>query len=281
MPWYTVLERKVLGYGQSRKGPAKVGPLGLLQPLGDALKLLSKGGWWGGSAVLELVVLWCPLVLFLCVLFSWGLYPCWLGGVYYTPLSFLVFLVFMGLSVFPVTVGGWGSGSKYSVLGGARSAAQSVSFEVVFMSVIFLPFLVWGGFSLGDWFGWGWWVSGVCLVLMFVLFICETNRAPLDFAEGESELVSGFNVEFSGFPFALLFLGEYGAMLWGGVMISLVGWGGGAASLVIGTASLSLGFLLLRVAYPRYRYDLLMVWGWGVGLLVAAGVWFLVGVVVC
>merc|ERR1712212_142283 len=209
--FFTLLERKFLAYLMLREGPNKPSFLGIIVPFADALKLLTK-----------LIVLpsQCSsgLIVFACLLGF--LIPCSLWLFAQPPSSFLSFnycllsiLCWISLSVHSVLSAGWGSNSKYRILGGIRSIAQCVSYEVC-LSLILLCFCLFSGFVLFSPSGWVFFLVFLHLVLLlFVIVLAETNRSPFDFAEGESELVSGFNVEYSGSGFVLLFLAEYLSIL--------------------------------------------------------------------
>nr|AKN10628.1 NADH dehydrogenase subunit 1 [Seison sp. MS-2015] len=261
--FFTLLERKFLSYAQLRKGPNKVSFIGLLQPFGDALKLLSN----------EFLMLYysnkfsfnaAPTLGMFLMLIFWFSFPIFSGLSVFLNSGLFVLLV-SGLGVYVIFVCGWSSNSKYSMFGMVRAVAQSISYEVV-MGVFMLSFLlVLGSYSVSSVlrysfvFCLGGLIILVCL-LWVVVCIAECNRSPFDFAEGESELVSGFNVEFSSSVFALLFLAEYGNILF---LSALTGFilGFSVLSFVYFIAVM-LVFLWVRGAYPRFRYDLLMGVAW-------------------
>ena len=259
--FFTLLERKILSYSQNRKGPKKVGFTGVIQPITDALKLLLKCfGKLFNVKLLEFYIF--PLIaLFLMISFWLIFFPSF--SLYNANLGVIFIFVLLSLRVFPVLGRGWSSNRKYSMLGSLRGAVQRVSYEVVLaFSLIFLLFFfkkkrfyLKNSYFLGVFFFY--------LVFMwFIIILCETNRAPFDFAEGERELVSGFNTEYGSFPFAFLFLAEYGVILFLSIFSRVYflsnllgvffGWG------------LAVSFLWARTSFPRFRYDLLMSFCWSV-----------------
>nr|QXJ42316.1 NADH dehydrogenase subunit 1 [Sepiadariidae sp. GS-2020] len=269
--FFTLLERKGLGYFQLRKGPNKVGLMGLPQPLADAIKLFSKE-LIKPTLVNVFPFLICPFMSLFLGLILWVLYNnyfvCNMGG-----LSVLMFLCISGLGVYSVMGAGWFSNSKYALLGSVRAVAQSISYEVS-MSLILLSCLIFvGGLSLTvlmkyQSFVWLFIVNFFMMLMWFVSCVAETHRAPFDFAEGESELVSGFNVEYGGVGFAVLFMAEYSNILFMSVLVVSLFFGG---VLFIGLYGGVLCFLVsvvawlfiwVRASYPRYRYDLLMYLIW-------------------
>nr|QIJ59985.1 NADH dehydrogenase subunit 1 [Agrypnus sp. YD-2019] len=263
----TLLERKVLGYIQIRKGPNKVGFMGIPQPFSDAIKLFSKeqtnpimSNFWSYyfSPVFNLFL---ALTLWMCTPFF--------SGLMHFSLGMLFFLCVSSLGVYTIMIAGWSSNSNYSLLGGLRCVAQTISYEVS-LALILLSFLVLiSGLSIFDlvwyqeyvWFG----VLGLPLALVwFVSSLAETNRTPFDFAEGESELVSGFNIEYSSGGFALIFLAEYSNILFMSMMFSLLFLGGDLMSLAFFFKLVFISFLFIwvRGTLPRYRYDKLMYLAW-------------------
>nr|AKC35097.1 NADH dehydrogenase subunit 1 [Sepioteuthis lessoniana] len=269
--FFTLLERKGLGYFQLRKGPNKVGLMGLPQPLADAVKLFTKE-LVKPTLVNVFPFLICPCMSLFLALVLWIIYSnyfvCSMGG-----LSMLLFLCVSSLGVYSVMGAGWFSNSKYALLGSVRAVAQSISYEVSMSLILMSCLLLVGSMSLSmimkyQFFVWVGFVNFFMMLMWFVSCVAETHRAPFDFAEGESELVSGFNTEYGGVGFALLFMAEYGNILFmsvlviglffGGV-IYLGMWGMGLCVLVSLVAWL---FIWVRASYPRYRYDLLMYLIW-------------------
>nr|YP_009680573.1 NADH dehydrogenase subunit 1 [Ophioplocus japonicus]QDH07347.1 NADH dehydrogenase subunit 1 [Ophioplocus japonicus] len=283
----TLLERKVLGYMQFRKGPNLVGPLGILQPIADGLKLFIKESFKPSSAT-PLLFFLSPLVFFFIALFLWSVVPLFSSGLNVS-LSLLFIITFSSLSVYSVLSAGWSSNSKYALLGAVRGVAQAISYEVSF-GLILLPIVIfvggWGLVFFGEAQGCGVWLVIPCFplfVMWFISSLAETNRAPFDLAEGESELVSGYNVEYSGAPFALFFIGEYANIILINLLSVLLFFGGGVSFfgffsflLCVDFKSLFLvfSFLWVRGSFPRVRYDQLMMLMWkgflpfSIGLLV-------------
>nr|ALO77428.1 NADH deshydrogenase subunit 1 [Attagenus hottentotus] len=263
----TLLERKVLGYIQIRKGPNKVGYIGILQPFSDAIKLFTKEqvnpfmsnyNFYYFSPIMNLFF---ALSLWLCLPFF----------SYFFSFSFgiLFFLCCSSLGVYTIMVAGWSSNSNYSLLGGLRSVAQTISYEVslalILMSFLFLIL----GLNLYDFFVYqeNIWFFFLCFPLCFMWLVsglAETNRTPFDFAEGESELVSGFNVEYSSGGFALIFLAEYSNILFMGMMSCLLFLGGNLISFwfYFKLVFISFFWLWARGTLPRFRYDKLMYLAW-------------------
>lgn len=210
--FFTLFERKILRYSQSRKGPNKVRFLGLLQPIADAIKLIIKN-YGSLSFVGFFDFFFFPLWRLIMMMFFWVvMFPVVRYFSFYY--GILLIIVFLRLNVFPVLGSGWRSKRKYALLGAIRGAAQSISYEVALVfTLIFILFFILQNqnvYSFSSFLGF---LFPVVFFLWLVVIICETNRAPFDFAEGERELVSGFNVEYGSFPFALLFLAEYGMIL--------------------------------------------------------------------
>nr|UNZ93977.1 NADH dehydrogenase subunit 1 [Lepas anatifera] len=262
----TLLERKVLGYVQIRKGPNKVGIMGILQPFSDAIKLFTKEQTWSSVSNFSLYY-FCPVFMFFMALFLWVLMP-FNSGFFDLDFGFFFFLCVLSLGVYPLMIAGWSSNSKYALLGGLRGVAQTISYEVSLAMVVLCFILFTGEYSLEDFLEFQ---SPVVLFFFFyflslvwlVSCLAEMNRTPFDFAEGESELVSGFNVEYSSGSFALLFLGEYSMIiLMCSVMVSL--FFGSTLNLWYFFKSMILVFLVLwlRGTLPRYRYDKLMGLAW-------------------
>nr|AXS66090.1 NADH dehydrogenase subunit 1 [Elateroidea sp. 9 KM-2017] len=263
----TLLERKVLGYIQIRKGPNKVGIVGIPQPFGDAIKLFTKEQTvpsmsnylsYYFSPVLNLFL---SLVMWICIPFF--------SGLLYFNLGFLFFLCVSSLGVYTIMVAGWSSNSNYSLLGGLRSVAQTISYEVS-LALILISFLILN-FSLNMFdfiyiqkYIWFFFLGLPLALIFFVSMLAETNRTPFDFAEGESELVSGFNVEYSSGGFALIFLSEYSNILFMSFLFSLVFLGGDLMSWLFFFKVLfvSFFFIWVRGTLPRFRYDKLMYLAW-------------------
>nr|YP_010032722.1 NADH dehydrogenase subunit 1 [Dermestes lardarius]QOW08043.1 NADH dehydrogenase subunit 1 [Dermestes lardarius] len=263
----TLLERKVLGYIQIRKGPNKVGFMGILQPFSDAIKLFTKEQTYPLVSNFVFYFISPVLNLFL-ALFLWMSMPFFS---YFFNFSFglLFFLCCSSLGVYTIMISGWSSNSNYSLLGGIRSVAQTISYEVS-LALILLSFLfLTNSFSLFSFceFQENIWFLFLCfpLCLMWLVSgLAETNRTPFDFAEGESELVSGFNVEYSSGGFALIFLAEYSNILFMSMMSCLLFLGGDFYSFgfYLKLVFISFFWIWARGTLPRFRYDKLMYLAW-------------------
>nr|YP_009499539.1 NADH dehydrogenase subunit 1 [Aegosoma sinicum]ASL05653.1 NADH dehydrogenase subunit 1 [Aegosoma sinicum] len=263
----TLLERKVLGYIQIRKGPNKVGFIGLLQPFSDAIKLFTKEQTYPFMSNFNLYY-FSPVINLFLSLFLWLCVPFASINISFN-LSFLFFLSVSSLSVYSIMLAGWSSNSNYSLLGSLRSVAQTISYEVS-LALILLSFLfLILGFNLLDttkfqentWFLF--FLLPLCL-MWFVSSLAETNRTPFDFAEGESELVSGFNVEYSSGGFAMIFLAEYASILFMSMLCCVLFLGGDFVSWFFFFKLTFVGFIWIwvRGTLPRFRYDKLMYLAW-------------------
>nr|YP_010222523.1 NADH dehydrogenase subunit 1 [Calacta lugubris]UCC45934.1 NADH dehydrogenase subunit 1 [Calacta lugubris] len=263
----TLLERKVLGYIQLRKGPNRVGFLGLLQPFSDGLSLFFSEYVYLFSSNIYIYFA-SPVFMLVLSFFLWFLYPA-LMNVYSFNYGFLFFLCCTGAGVYGVLLSGWSSNSNYALLGGLRCVAQTISYEVS-MSFIILCFLIFVfGFNLLDFMYYqvGCWFITFSIPLFFCWMsscLAETNRSPFDFAEGESELVSGFNVEYSGGGFAFIFLSEYMNIIFMSIISIAVFMGCDLWSFIFYMKSVLLifWFIWVRGVLPRFRYDKLMYLTW-------------------
>nr|AXS64998.1 NADH dehydrogenase subunit 1 [Cerambycidae sp. 2 KM-2017] len=263
----TLLERKVLGYIQIRKGPNKVGFAGLVQPFSDAIKLFTKEQTYPYMSNFNLYYFSPVMNLFL-ALFLWMCMPFVTVNLSFN-LSILFFLSVSSLGVYTVMLAGWSSNSSYSLLGSLRSVAQTISYEVslalILLSFLFLLLSV----NLFDFMKYQEYIWFVFLLfplsLMFIVSsLAETNRTPFDFAEGESELVSGFNVEYSSGGFAMIFLAEYASILFMSMLCSMLFLGGNLVSWLffIKLGLVSFLWIWVRGTLPRFRYDKLMYLAW-------------------
>ena len=283
--YLTYAERKVIAAMQLRKGPNVVGPFGLLQPIADAIKLLFKETILPAGSN-RVVFLMAPMLTFILAMVAWAVIPVDDGwAIADINVGVLYLFAISSLGVYGVIMAGWASNSKYPFLGALRSAAQMVSYEVSMGFVLITVILCVGSMRLNDivmaqqglWFA-------VPLLPMFVIFfvsvLAETNRAPFDLPEGESELVGGYFTEYSAMPFALFFLGEYANMILMSGMVTIFFLGGWLPIVDLppfnwipgpiwfaGKVALVLFFFLwVRATFPRYRYDQLMRLGWKVFL---------------
>nr|AVN68277.1 NADH dehydrogenase subunit 1 [Tryonicus parvus] len=263
----TLLERKVLGYIHVRKGPNKVGVMGIFQPFSDAIKLFSKEQSFPYLSN-YLSYYFAPVFSLFLSLLVWFVIP-YFSGMLCFELGLLFFLCCTSLGVYTVMIAGWSSNSNYALLGGLRSVAQTISYEVslglILLSFVFLV----GSYNLVDFYYFQsyLWLIFFSMPLSFVWFVsclAETNRTPFDFAEGESELVSGFNVEYSSGGFALIFLAEYASILFMGMLFTIIFLGSDIYSLLfyIKVSFISFVFIWVRGTFPRFRYDKLMYLAW-------------------
>nr|YP_009487783.1 NADH dehydrogenase subunit 1 [Anopheles arthuri]AWB98640.1 NADH dehydrogenase subunit 1 [Anopheles arthuri] len=263
----TLLERKVLGYIQIRKGPNKVGFNGLLQPFSDAVKLFTKEQTY--PLVSNYISYYfSPIFSLFLSLLIWMCIP-YLIKLYSFNLGVLFFLCCTSLGVYTVMIAGWSSNSNYALLGGLRAVAQTISYEVslalILLSFIFLI----GNYNFMNFYNYQSyiWFIFFCFPLGLVWLascLAETNRTPFDFAEGESELVSGFNVEYSSGGFALIFLAEYSSILFMSMLFVVIFLGGDIYSLLFffKLTFISFIFIWVRGTLPRFRYDKLMYLAW-------------------
>nr|YP_010722423.1 NADH dehydrogenase subunit 1 [Parnassius dongalaicus]WDV10576.1 NADH dehydrogenase subunit 1 [Parnassius dongalaicus] len=263
----TLLERKVLGYIQIRKGPNKVGYMGILQPFSDAIKLFTKEQVFPMYSN-YISYYFSPIISFILSLMVWMLIPYYFNMVSFN-LGILFFLCCTSMGVYTVMVAGWSSNSNYSLLGGLRAVAQTISYEVSLALIMLSSIMLIMDFNMMKFFIYQdliWF-----FFLMLPLSMCwissslaETNRTPFDFAEGESELVSGFNIEYSSGGFALIFLAEYSSILFMSMLFVLLYLGGYNMSLFFYLKLIFISFLFIwvRGTLPRYRYDKLMYLSW-------------------
>jgi NADH-quinone oxidoreductase subunit H len=296
--YLTLAERKVIGYIQLRIGPNRVGPKGLLQPFADVLKLLTKEIVIPTKANKFLFVV-APMLSLMPALAAWAVMPFTEGLVLSNiDAGLLYIMAITSMGVYGVIVAGWASNSKYALLGAMRSGAQIVAYEIAMGFALVCVLMMSGSLNLTQivetqktgygLLGW----NLIPLLPMFVVYfisgVAETNRAPFDVAEGESEIVAGFHVEYSGTAFAVFFLAEYANMILiaglaaimflGGWLSPIPGIADGFIWLAVKVALMLFLFLWFRATFPRYRYDQIMRLGWKVFIPVTI-VWLvLVGV---
>nr|QWW90539.1 NADH dehydrogenase subunit 1 [Matsumuramata muiri] len=278
--FYVLLERKVLGYMQIRSGPFKVGILGILQPFSDAIKLFSKESYYiyFGNSV---IYFFMPFLGLLISMNMWCLFPCLFNFISF-PLGLMFFICCSSFLVYSILLSSWSSNSLYSLIGCIRSVAQSISYEVCMFLLMFNLVMFFNSFNLIKFFylqnlNWFLLIGYPMFLMLFSCILAETNRSPFDFSEGESELVSGFNTEYSSFNFSFIFLSEYMNMIFMSFLINLFFLGGDYFKLIFffSVMVLNLSFIWIRGSFPRFRYDKLMIMCWKVYLPTALNFFFL------
>jgi len=313
--YITLAERKVISYIQVRIGPNRVGPRGLLQPIADALKLIMKETIIPTSANKMLFIV-APVLAFIPIIASFAVIPFDDGLILSDIDAGLLYLLAMtSMGVYGIIIAGWASNSKYALLGAIRSAAQIVSYEIAMGFALVCVLMAGGSLNLvdiveaqsGSFIHWFWIPLFPMFIIYFLSGVAETNRAPFDVAEGESEIVAGFHVEYSAMTFSVFFLAEYSAMIIISLLTALMFLGGwlspfqgipfleaafewvpGIVWLILKTSFFLFLFLWFRATFPRYRYDQIMRLGWkifipitivwivvlGVAILGGLGPWF-------
>jgi NADH-quinone oxidoreductase subunit H len=302
----TYSERKIIGFMQSRLGPTRTGPFGLLQPIADVIKLLTKEVIIPSNASKGLF-LTAPIIMLVPSLLVWSVIPLSEYFVIANINAGLLFILALtSLSVYGVILAGWASNSKYAFLGSMRSAAQIIAYEIAMGFALVGVLMAAGSLNLqeiilsqrGGIFNWYWLPLFPLFIIYFIAGIAETNRAPFDVSEGESEIVAGFHVEYSGVAFAMFFLAEYMNLILISILVSIMFFGGwlspfegtfvenyfqwipGFVWLSIKTLSFIFVFLWLRATLPRYRYDQIMRLGWKIFLPITI-IWiFLEGIMI-
>nr|UYB78729.1 NADH dehydrogenase subunit 1 [Ornithodoros turicata] len=269
--FFTLMERKVLGYIHLRKGPNKVGYAGIFQPFSDVIKLFVKESNMMKFMNLFLY-LFIPVLSLILMLLFWVLFF-WNKNQIEMEYSLIYFLCISSLGVYVILIGGWASNSKYALLGSFRGLAQVISYEVSLAMILISVIYFVGSYNLffmGDfqkvyWLIWG--MFGL-FIMWIISCLAETNRSPFDLSEGESELVSGFNIEYGSYGFAVLFMSEYGNIIFMS-MISSIMFIGGLGFMCIGLLLMMYLYLLVRGTLVRIRYDLLMMMAWKIILPVS------------
>nr|WEM09352.1 NADH dehydrogenase subunit 1 [Canis lupus familiaris]WEM11510.1 NADH dehydrogenase subunit 1 [Canis lupus familiaris] len=266
----TLVERKVLGYMQLRKGPNIVGPYGLLQPIADAVKLFTKEPLRPLTSSMSMFIL-APILALSLALTMWIPLPMPYPLINMN-LGVLFMLAMSSLAVYSILWSGWASNSKYALIGALRAVAQTISYEVTLAIILLSVLLMNGSFTLSTliitqehmWLIFPAWPLAM---MWFISTLAETNRAPFDLTEGESELVSGFNVEYAAGPFALFFLAEYANIIMMNILTTILFFGAFhspfmpelySINFTMKTLLLTICFLWIRASYPRFRYDQLM-----------------------
>lgn len=283
----TLVERKVLGYIQFRKGPNVVGPYGLLQPIADAIKLFIKEPLRPATSSISIFIL-APILALSLALTIWIPLPIPYPLINMN-LGVLFILAISSLAVYSILWSGWASNSKYALIGALRAVAQTISYEVTLAIILLSVLLINGSFTLSTliitqeqvWLIFPAWPLAI---IWFISTLAETNRAPFDLTEGESELVSGFNVEYAAGPFALFFIAEYANIIIINIFTTILFLGAFhnpilpelyTINFTIKSLLLTISFLWIRASYPRFRYDQLihLLWKNFLPLTLALCIW--------
>lgn len=301
--YVTLAERRILGFMHARIGANRVGPFGLLQPFADLLKFVFKEIITPAKAS-KAVFFLAPAVILICALATWAVVP-FSPNLYFTNVNAgVLYVTAIGsLGVYGIILAGWAGNSKYSFLGGIRATAMMISYELAMSFGILGVLMACGSLNFidivnnqaigsmgGSILSWNWLPMFPLFLIYLISGVAETNRAPFDVCEGESEIVAGFHVEYSGTPFALFMLAEYASMILVSTLTTILFLGGWLSPFpvswgILGTASMAwlvvkvlillFGFIWYRASFPRYRYDQIMRLGWKVFLPITL-VWIFV-----
>nr|ALO20791.1 NADH dehydrogenase subunit 1 [Plotocnide borealis] len=273
--YLTLAERKILGYTQARKGPNVVGIYGLLQPLADGVKLFTKEMVIPNHVSL-ILYFFAPILALTLSLFIWSFLPLGKNKTFVDlNLGLLIIFVISSIGVYAILMSGWASNSKYAFMGALRAAAQMISYEVSIALILFSAILCAGSLNLSIiinsqiqsiWYIFPLWPVAI---MFFISCLAETNRAPFDLTEGESEIVSGYNVEYSSMSFALFFLAEYAHIIFMSFLFTIIFLGGWSIKisnndffLFFKVSFIIYLFIWVRTSFPRLRYDQLMALLW-------------------
>lgn len=279
-----LIERKVLGSIQRRRGPNKVGFLGLLQPIADALKLIFKETIIP-TASDRIVFIIAPIIALVLSLLNWAIVPFFEKWIFADiRVSILMFFAISSLGVYGIIMSGWASNSKYAFLGALRAAAQVIAYEICIGLTLIYILIQTGDLNYNEiiWnqcFIWNVFPSFVFFLLFYTACLAETNRPPFDLPEAEAELVSGYNVEYSAMSFGFFFLSEYVSIWTVCILNVIIFWGGyyviydiiSLPFFMLKVILLVISFIWVRASFPRYRYDQLMRLGWKILLPISLG----------
>jgi len=289
--YFTLFERKVMAAMQRRRGPNVVGFYGLLQPLADGLKLIAKEGIVPTLSIV-IVYLFAPILSLIVSFLGWTILPIYHSNVLgiNNDLDILLFFCLTAFGSYGVILAGWGSFSRYAVMGSLRAIAQLISYEVIFLLCMFPGVLFVGSFSFLEFnfiqenSVWLIFPTLPSSLIFYILMLAETNRTPFDLPEAEAELVSGFNVEYSSILFAMFSLAEYNSMLLMSVLyviLFLGAWSEGNLIFLIKVLFIAFSIVMVRAALPRYRYDQLMFLCWYIFLPLSLGIFIFTFGVCC